>query len=108
MTSFAMIWFYATNWPYLLPLVLGATDPQDPNMITLNNFFDNLRKDIVGLALGVAGVCFAMSAVLYSTAGHNERRVEGAKLSLYAALVGLVLALLSDVIVQIVQAATGK
>ncbi len=128
MKPFVTIWTSVTIWVYLLPLMItrfpdaptapivpqvaaapaGPPPPPDPNLAKLQAFFTTVRTDIVSLALSIAGVCFALSAVLYSTAGHNERRLEAAKVALYAALIGLVLALLSDPIVALIQSATGQ
>lgn len=125
MKPLATIWTSVTLWVYLLPMMTmqfpeaptapivtqsstAVPAPPDPNLAKLQAFFTTVRTDIVSLALSIAGVCFALSAVLYSTAGHNERRLESARVALYAALIGLVLALLSDPIVALIQSATGQ
>ena len=65
-------------------------------------FFNNLRNDVVAFALAASAFFFAWAAILYMTSGHNDRRSEQAKLSLYSALGGLALALLASTIATLV------
>jgi hypothetical protein len=78
-----------------LPLVLGS----------ISQFFTNLETDVVAFALAASTFFFAWAAVLYMTSGENQRRIEYAKTSLYAALTGLALALLAGTIAGLVHAA---
>jgi len=78
-----------------IPLVLGS----------ISQFFANLQTDVVAFALAASTFFFAWAAILYMTAGENQRRIEYAKTSLYAALTGLALALLAGTIAGLVHAA---
>jgi hypothetical protein len=78
-----------------LPLVLAS----------ISQFFANLQTDVVAFALAASTFFFAWAAILYMTAGENQRRIDYAKTSLYAALTGLALALLAGTIAGLVHAA---
>jgi hypothetical protein len=78
-----------------LPLVLAS----------ISQFFANLETDVVAFALAASTFFFAWAAILYMTAGENQRRIDYAKTSLYAALTGLALALLAGTIAGLVNAA---
>ena len=78
-----------------LPLVFGS----------ISQFFTNLETDVVAFALAASTFFFAWAAILYMTAGENQRRIDYAKTSLYAALTGLALALLAGTIAGLVHAA---
>ena len=72
---------------------------------SISNFFNNLEGDVVTLALAASTFFFAWAAILYMTSGENQRRIEFAKMSLYAALTGLALALLAGTIAGLVNGA---
>ena len=75
----------------------------------ISGFFTNLRNDVVAFALAASGFFFSWAAILYMTSGHNDRRSEQARLSLYSALGGLALALLAVTIATLVNnAANGQ
>ncbi len=78
-----------------LPLVPGS----------ISQFFTNLETDVVTFALAASTFFFAWAAILYMTSGENQRRIDYAKTSLYAALTGLALALLAGTIAGLVNAA---
>ena len=65
---------------------------------SISNFFNNLEGDVVAFALAASTFFFAWAAILYMTSGENQRRIDYAKMSLYAALTGLALALLAGTI----------
>ena len=68
----------------------------------ITGFFKALSADITGFALAASVFFFAWAAIMYMTAGHNDRRMEYARMSLYSALTGLALALLSNAIATLV------
>ena len=68
----------------------------------ITGFFTNLRNDVVAFAFAASAFFFAWSAILYMTSGHNDRRIEQARLSLYSALGGLALALLAVTITTLI------
>ena len=72
---------------------------------SITHFFTNLQADVVAFALAASTFFFAWAAILYMTAGENQRRIELAKTSLYAALTGLALALLAGTIAGLINAA---
>ena len=77
-----------------------------PSVIaSISTFFTNLEKDVVTFALAASTFFFAWAALLYMTSGENQRRIDYAKMSLYAALTGLALALLAGTIAGLVNAA---
>jgi hypothetical protein len=77
-----------------------------PSIIaSITNFFNNLEGDVVAFALAASTFFFAWSAILYMTSGENQRRIDYAKMSLYAALTGLALALLAGTIAGLVNSA---
>ncbi len=78
-----------------LSLVLGS----------IGQFFTNLETDVVAFALAASTFFFAWAAILYMTSGENQRRIDYAKTSLYAALTGLALALLAGTIAGLVNSA---
>lgn len=78
-----------------LPLVLAS----------ISQFFTNLERDVVAFALAASTFFFAWAALLYMTSGENQRRIDYAKISLYAALTGLALALLAGTIAGLVNGA---
>ncbi|HEU5376255.1 MAG TPA: hypothetical protein VFV38_12490 [Ktedonobacteraceae bacterium] len=85
-------------------LVLGA------NPITIDQFFSNLYGKLTAFALALSTFFFAWAAILYGASGTgNERAKQHAQAALYAALVGLALALLAGVVSGLINAAaTGK
>lgn len=72
---------------------------------SIAQFFNNLEADVVAFALAASTFFFAWAAILYMTSGENQRRIEYAKMSLYAALTGLALALLAGTIAGLVNGA---
>jgi len=78
-----------------LPLIVAS----------ISQFFTNLEKDVVAFALATSTFFFAWAAILYMTSGENQRRMDYAKMSLYAALTGLALALLAGTIAGLVNGA---
>ncbi len=77
-----------------------------PLIVTsISQFFTNLEKDVVAFALTASTFFFAWAAILYMTSGENQRRIDYAKMSLYAALTGLALALLAGTIAGLVKSA---
>ncbi len=77
-----------------------------PSIIaSITNFFNNLEGDVVAFALAASTFFFAWAAILYMTSGENQRRIDYAKMSLYAALTGLALALLAGTIAGLVNTA---
>ncbi len=86
---------YIVNALIHLPVVLGS----------ISKFFTNLEADVVTFALSASTFFFAWAAILYMTSGENQRRLDYAKASLYAALTGLALALLAGTIAGLVNVA---
>jgi hypothetical protein len=83
-----------------LPLVLGD------NPITIGQFFSSLYGKLTAFALALSTFFFAWAAVLYGASGTgNERAKQHAQAALYAALVGLALALLAGVVAGLINAA---
>ena len=72
---------------------------------SITTFFNNLEGDVVTFALAASTFFFAWAAILYMTSGENQRRIDYAKMSLYAALTGLALALLAGTIAGLVNSA---
>jgi hypothetical protein len=79
----------------------------DTNAANIGTFFGNLTSDVTIFALAMAGFFFALAALFYMSAGAtgNERTRTHAISSLYAALGGLALALLSGSIAAIITSA---
>ena len=78
------------------------------SLLTLGDiatFFTNLYSKLTLFAFAMSVFFFAWAALLYMTAGGNERGKTHALGALYAALGGLVLALLAKTIGGIVDAA---
>lgn len=71
----------------------------------ITHFFTNLRTALVGFALAAAAFFFTWAAILYMSAGENERRLAQARTHLYSALVGLALALLAFTITTVISTA---
>ena len=86
---------FATNSMLLPLLILGS----------IAQFFSNLEADVITFALAASTFFFAWAAILYMTSGENQRRIDYAKMSLYAALTGLALALLAGTIAGLVNSA---
>lgn len=77
----------------------------------LIGFFTNLYNDLIFFALAMSTFFFAWAALLYGASGTsgNERTRQHAMSALYAALVGLALAILAGTIAGLVSgAATGQ
>lgn len=91
----------------LFPVVHLDASPTDPNVVAIQTFFTNLTTDVTFFALAMAGFFFALAAIFYMAAGAtgNERTRTHAISSLYAALAGLALALLSGAIAALVSEA---
>jgi len=85
-------------------LVLGD------NPITIDQFFTSLYGKLTAFALALSTFFFGWAAVLYGASGTgNERAKQHAQTALYAALVGLALALLAGVVAGLINAAaSGK
>ncbi len=97
---------------HVLPFWLGSLflrliQPADPNASSIGTFFDRLTTDLTVFALSMAGFFFSLSALFYMASGAtgNERTRTHAVSSLYAALVGLALALLAGSIAALVNSA---
>ena len=80
------------------------------NPITIDQFFSSLYNKLTAFALALSIFFFAWAAILYGASGTgNERSKQHAQAALYAALVGLALALLAGAVAGIINAAaTGK
>lgn len=93
-----------------LPTLLTLLSPHASFALAdIAGFFTNLRNEIVGFALAASACFFAWAAILYMVSGHNDRRIEQARMSLYSALGGLALALLAVTIATLVSnAAAGQ
>jgi hypothetical protein len=78
--------------------------------ITIDQFFNNLYGKLTVFALALSTFFFAWAALLYGASGTgNERAKQHAQSALYAALVGLALALLAGTVATLINAAaTGK
>lgn len=70
-------------------------------------FFSNLYTDLLVFALAMSTFFFAWAALLYGASGTsgNERTKQHAMSALYAALIGLALALLAGTVASIVSGA---
>ncbi len=81
-------------------VILGATP------ITIDQFFNSLYGKLTAFALAISTFFFAWAALLYGASGTgNERAKQHAQAALYAALVGLALALLAGVVAGLIHAA---
>lgn len=67
-------------------------------------FFSSLYKDLIAFALAMSIFFFAWAALLYGASGTsgNERTKQHAMSALYAALIGLALALLAGTVAGII------
>jgi len=76
-------------------------------LASVSQFFSNLlNQGLTPFALASLTFFFAWAAILYMSAGtENTRRLEQAKSALYAALIGLALALLANTIASIISTA---
>ncbi|MEO7019378.1 MAG: hypothetical protein ABI234_04435 [Ktedonobacteraceae bacterium] len=70
-------------------------------------FFTNLYTDLIVFALAMSTFFFAWAAVLYGASGMsgNDRTKQQAMGALYAALIGLALALLAGTVAGIINSA---
>lgn len=72
----------------------------------LSGFFNNLYGQLTIFALAFATFFFAWAGILYAASGSgNERTKQHAQSALYAALVGLALALLAGTVAGIINGA---
>ncbi len=71
------------------------------------SFFNNLYRDLLFFSVSMSTFFFAWAALLYGASGTsgNERTKQHAMSALYAALIGLALALLAGTIAGIVDSA---
>lgn len=85
-------------------LLLLGDDP-----LTIQKFFSSLYGKLTAFALALSTFFFAWAAILYGASGTgNERAKQHAQAALYAALVGLALALLAGVVAGLINdAASG-
>ena len=76
-------------------------------LASIQGFFDNLYAQLMIFALAMATFFFALAAILYTASGitGNERTKTHAIGALYAALVGLALAILAGTIAGIINGA---
>jgi hypothetical protein len=103
-----------------LPLILaaGASNPRLqwaalamravlPLASSVTQFFHLMNRWVIGVALSEAAFFFALAAIFYIASGFtgNERARSHATEALWAALAGLVLALLSNVITNVFSSA---
>lgn len=83
-------------------IILGA------GPITIEQFFTSLYGKLTAVAVAVSTFFFAWAALLYGASGtSNDRAKQHAQAALYAALVGLALALLAGVIAGLVGNSAG-
>lgn len=73
----------------------------------LAGFFTNLYNDLIFFSLAMSTFFFAWAALLFGASGTsgNERTRQHAMTSLYAALVGLALAILAGTIASLISGA---
>lgn len=87
---------------------LGAQIGQSlPVLASIQGFFTNLYGQLLLFALAMATFFFALAAILYTASGvtGNERTKTHAIGALYAALVGLALAILAGTVAGIIDGA---
>lgn len=87
--------------PAFMPLVLAAGGT------SIQQFFANLTNDLFGFVLTASIFALAWAAFLYMFAGENERRLQSARFWLYAAMIGLAVALLGPTIAGLINTAAG-
>lgn len=85
----------------LIPFVLAAGGT------SIQAFFNNLTNDVFGFILTASIFALGWAAFLYMFAGENERRLQSAKFWLYAAMIGLAVALLGPTIAGLINTAAG-
>jgi cbb3-type cytochrome oxidase subunit 1 len=74
---------------------------------SLQTFFSNLTNDMFSFILTASIFALCWAAFLYMFAGENERRLQSVKFWLYAAMIGLAVALLAPTIAGLINAAAG-
>jgi Type IV secretion system pilin len=74
---------------------------------SIQAFFNNLTNDVFGFILTASIFALGWAAFLYMFAGENERRLQSAKFWLYAAMIGLAVALLGPTIAGLINTAAG-
>lgn len=108
---FPWIGMLASGSPFgpLVPAATPTPTGTSGDATTIRTFFTNLSGDLLVFALAMAGFFFALSALFYMSSGAtgNERTRQHAISALYAALVGLALALLATSIAALVSSAAG-
>jgi hypothetical protein len=97
-------------WPFdertdLMGFLLSMHVLPGVTIADIATFFNNLQADVVAFALAASAFFFTWAAILYMSAGENERRLEQAKHFLYSALAGLALALLAVTITGLINTA---
>lgn len=75
--------------------------------MSIQQFFGTLTTDLFGFILTASIFALAWAAFLYMFSGENERRIQQAKFWLYAAMVGLAVALLGPTIAGLINTAAG-
>ncbi len=86
---------------------LLAAGPTPVGSVTIQQFFANLTNDLFGFILTASIFALAWGAFQYMFAGESERRLQSAKFWLYAAGVGLAVALLGPSIAGLINTAAG-
>src|SRR5712691_10069046 len=103
--------FHRVLWATLLvgilvlaaPIAVEAAGPP-----TLSSVIDSLRLWVVGLLAGLATLFLTIGGIRYMTAGGDPGQIERAKSALKSAAVGYALAVLSPVLVAILQSIVGS
>lgn len=75
--------------------------------MSIHLFFTNLTSDLIGFILSASIFCLGFAAFMYMFAGENENRIKAAKAWLYAAGIGLAVALLAPIIAGAINTAAG-
>lgn len=83
-----------------LILVFGAT-------VTIQQFFNGLVGDLDGFILTASIFALAWAGFLFAFSVDNENRGRAAKVWLYAAMIGLAVAILAPVIAGLINTAAG-
>lgn len=103
--ALAFIWIISSGFAYAD--IVACSGARDCNLLKLGETFVNLTVELVKIAFSLAAIAFAYAGFLYLTSNGNQSQISKAHGIFINVLIGLSIAILSYVIVELVASAMG-
>lgn len=94
--------FAAIGGPLLSNCGVGGDGPKDPKGKEILCVVGNVKTWVLGIVGGIIVLMIIIAGIRYITSAGNAAQAEGAKKTLVGAIIGLIIVVLSEVIIQLV------